>query len=78
VLAERPTVFDNHGLAFDEAAFVQTPAERSDQMGGIIGRPGAEKPNHRHCGLLRARCERHRERRAAESRNELAPLHVHP
>ena len=35
----------------------------------------SEEPDHRHCRLLRARRERPRRRRAAEQRDELAPLH---
>ena len=35
----------------------------------------AEKPDHRHRRLLRPRRERPRRRRAAEQRDELAPLH---
>ena len=35
----------------------------------------AEKPDHRHRLLLRARRERPRRRRAAEQRDELAALH---
>ena len=38
-------------------------------------RPAVEKPDHRHRRLLRARRERPRRRRAAEQRDELAPLH---
>src|SRR5262245_51134993 len=34
-----------------------------------------EKPNYRHCRLLRARRERPRHRRAAKQRDELAPSH---
>src|SRR6516225_2859011 len=34
-----------------------------------------EEPDHRHRRLLRARRERPRGRRAAEQRDELAPLH---
>jgi hypothetical protein len=33
-----------------------------------------QKPDHRHCFLLRARRERSRGRRATEQRDELAPL----
>jgi hypothetical protein len=40
----------------------------------IAGRPGAEKPDHGHRGLLRARSKRPNCRRAAEKGDELAPL----
>src|SRR5262245_31061200 len=43
-------------------------------MCGVLGRPGAEIPDHRHGLLLRARRDRPR-RRAAEQRDELAALH---
>ena len=39
-----------------------------------VGRCAVEKPDHRHRRLLRARRERPRRRRAAEQRDELAPL----
>jgi hypothetical protein len=41
----------------------------------IRRRPGAEKPNHRHRRLLRASRDGPRRNRAAEQRDELAPLH---
>ena len=41
----------------------------------VAGRRAAEEPDHRHRRLLRARRERPRGRRAAEQRDELAPLH---
>jgi hypothetical protein len=71
-LADRPAIFDRHVLALDEAAFAQAPAERG-QSYGIIGRSDAKKANHRHRRLLRPCRERPR-RRAAEQRDELAPL----
>src|SRR6516165_4422811 len=72
VLTDRPAVFDHHVLALDEAAFVQAPAERGESY-GIIGRSEAKKANHRHGRVLRARRERPR-RRAAEQRDDLAPM----
>ena len=39
------------------------------------GRSGVKIPDHRHRRLLRPRRERPRRRRAAEQRDELAPLH---
>src|SRR5262245_17865193 len=41
-----------------------------------IVRVGAEKSDHRHGRLLRARRERPRGCRAAEQRDKLAPVHV--
>jgi hypothetical protein len=40
-----------------------------------IGRVAAEEPDHWHRGLLRARGERPRRRRASEQRDEVAPPH---
>jgi hypothetical protein len=54
--------------------FAETAAERRDYTRRLTGRPAAEKPDHRHRRLLRARCERPR-RRANEERDELAPPH---
>ena len=64
VFAECPTVFDHHGLAFEEAAFAEAATERDDQMRALIRRPGAEKPDHRHRRLLRTRRKRPRHRPA--------------
>src|SRR5262249_22661698 len=74
VLTFRPTVFDRHILAFDITRFLQTLAERRDLLAQRSGRSGIEEADHRHCRLLRARCERPRSR-AAEQRDELAALH---
>jgi hypothetical protein len=61
-------------LALDIAtAGLQAAAERSDQVFGLIGRPGAEKPDHRHRRRLRARGEGPGDRgRTAERGNELS------
>src|SRR5262249_6644939 len=42
----------------DVAAFRDTPAERIQEIPTRSGRKGAEKPDHRHSRLLRARHER--------------------
>src|SRR5262245_54090817 len=70
-----PAIFDCNVLAFDKAPVFQTLTERSQELRVVAGRPGAEEPNHRHRRLLRPRRERPRGRRAAEKRDELAPLH---
>ena len=70
----RPPVFDRHVSTFDKPTFVQAPAECRNEVRGRIGRLAAQKPNHRHCWLLRPRRERPR-RRACKSRNEFAPFH---
>src|SRR5262249_37014436 len=74
MLTERPTVFDHHVLALDEARFAQASSKCLHQMRGVLRRPGAEITDHRHCRLLRARRERPR-RRAAQDRDELAAPH---
>src|SRR5262249_41463307 len=73
-LVLRQAILDRHILALDVAGFTKALAE-CGQIACTIGRPrGAEEPDHRHRRLLGA-C-RHRPRgRAAEQRDELAPLH---
>src|SRR5258707_7441425 len=54
------------------------PTEKSGHVGRIgSGRRGAEKPDQRHCWLLRARYERPR-RRCAEQRDKFAAFHPPP
>ena len=50
-----PTIFDRDVLAFDEARLFQALAECAYPIRIAVGRCGVEKPNHRHCRLLRAR-----------------------
>ena len=69
-----PAVLDRDVLALDEACFLQALAECSHAVRLAGERSTAEKPHHRHRRLLRARRERPRRRRAAEQRDELAPL----
>src|SRR5262249_3826493 len=75
VLTLQPVVLDLHVLAVDVAGFTEafTKRDRIARVG--LGRPVSDKPNHRHRALLRARRERPRGRRAAESQDELAPPH---
>src|SRR5262249_52271993 len=50
--------------------------ERCDWgTGRVLRRAAVEKPDDRHCRLLRARREQPRRRRAAEQRDERAALH---
>src|SRR5262249_202821 len=70
-----PAIFDRHVLALDIAGVLEALAECAHTVRKRIGRCTAEEPDHRHCRLLRARCERPR-RRAAEKGNELATLHI--
>jgi hypothetical protein len=62
-----PAEFGRHIPAFDIAGFFQALTKR-DQAQLIVQLPGgvAEKPDHRHRRLLRARRERPRRRTAAE------------
>src|SRR5262245_35842108 len=71
----RRAVFDQHVLALDEARFLQTLAERGDQVREVGERGVPQETNNRHRRLLRAHRERPHSRRAAEQRDELAPLH---
>ena len=68
VLALQPVVLDRHVLAFDVAGFAEAFAERGRIARGGIGRPAVDKPDHRQRRLLRARRERPRYCRAAETR----------
>jgi len=75
ILTLEPVVFDGHVLAFDVAAFHEAFAERGRTARGGIERPAIDKSNDRHRRLLCARREWARGRRAAEQRDEVAPLH---
>src|SRR5262249_46687742 len=71
----RQPIFDCNVPALDVAAFRDTPAERIQEIPTRSGRNGGEKPDNRHLSLLRSRPERPCRCRAAEKRDELAPLH---
>ena len=77
-MALQPVVLDRHVLAFDVAGFVEAFAERGHKTRGGIGRPVAEKPDHRQRRLLRTRDERPCGSRAAKKRDELASPHARP
>src|SRR5262245_46600285 len=74
VLAAEPAVLDGHVLALYVAGFGEAFTERACMAGGAIERPTADKADHRHRRLLRARRERPASR-AAESQDERAALH---
>src|SRR5262252_4923078 len=42
----------------------------------LLSPRGSKKPDHRHCGLLRAPCERPGGRRTAHHFDEIAPSHA--
>src|SRR5262249_50055078 len=75
VLAGKPVVLDRHVLALDVARFAKAFTKRGCMAYGTIERSTAEKADHRHRRLLRARRERPRGSCAAEQRDELAPVH---
>ena len=74
VVALRPAVFDRDVCAVDISRVTQGLAQRGQTRRVVVPRLAAEISDHRHRRLLRARRERPRHR-AAEKRNELAPLH---
>jgi hypothetical protein len=62
----RPAILEGKVLAFDEACLPQAVAKSAQAVGNDVGRLAVDKPDYRHCGLLRARCQRPRRRRAAQ------------
>jgi hypothetical protein len=72
-LIVRQAEFDGHVLALNISGFFESITELIYDTPVRCGRTGVEKPDHRHCRLLRDRGERP-SRRGAEKRNELAPL----
>src|SRR5262249_30860702 len=70
-----PAVFDRHTLTLDIAHFVETAAECSIEINGNRLRQAAEISDHRDRWLLRACRQRPHRCRAADERDELAPLH---
>jgi hypothetical protein len=54
----RPAEFDRDVAALDIAGFGETFAESGRLMCKRLGRTSVEEPDHRHCRLLRAGCER--------------------
>src|SRR6516165_7754786 len=70
------TIFDRDVLTLGKACVFQTLTDRGQEVRGVAGPSGREKPDHRHRRLLRARRERPRGRRPAEKRDEVAPFHL--
>src|SRR5262249_56096437 len=77
VLAAEPMVLNDSVLAFNVAGFTEAFRKRCRMASGAVERSTADKADHRHRRLLRARRERPR-RCAAEQRYELAALHSIP
>src|SRR5262249_22413065 len=69
-----PAVFDRHVAAFDKPGLAQTFAECRHKGCTRFGRTRVKITDHRHPRLLRRRRERPC-RRAAEERDEVAPIH---
>src|SRR2546430_5687283 len=70
-LVLRPAILDRHILALDVSGFTKALAECGQMACTIDRRRAAEESNHWNRLLLRARCERPRQR-PAEQRDELA------
>ena len=71
----RIAIIDNSVLSLDKAFFLQALAERDDKVLERRGRCAAEKADHGHRALLRARRNRPR-RPTPEQRDELAPFQL--
>src|SRR6516225_5066240 len=72
----RPAIFDRDGASFDPAEFAEPLHKSSGQLALRGRRSRAQESDGRQPrGLLRTRRERPRGRRAADERDELAPLH---
>ena len=69
-----PAKFERNVLAFDVSGLLEALAKSAQILREGYGRCGVQKSDHRHRRLLRARRERPCSR-AAEQRDELAPLH---
>src|SRR6266568_3750123 len=69
-----PAIFDHDIAAIDETSFAEALTECRGQMDACIGGTVMEKPHHRHRWLLRPHCDRPRDCRAADERDELAAL----
>src|SRR6516165_7881038 len=70
-----PAVFNRNVLSLNITCFSQATSQRHHEFSRSIRRRASEEPDYWHRRLLRARCERPR-CRAAEKRDELAPLHL--
>ena len=70
----RPAILDCYVPAFDIAGFGEPLAERLHETRNRSKRLRVENPYHRQRRLLRARRQRPHRCRAAEQRDELAPL----
>src|SRR5262249_8469050 len=69
-----PTIFNRDISALYIARFTQPLSKCRNKLGSFSRRPGAEKPDDGHRGLLRTRRERPR-CRAAQQRDDFAAFH---
>jgi hypothetical protein len=77
VLAIRPPVFDRHVPALNVTGFGQSSVKCRYKLASRFQRRAAEKADHRHRRLLRARHERPRScRAAAKQDDEIAPSYT--
>src|SRR5262245_62005215 len=74
VAALCPAIFNPYVTALDVAGFTQAVAEGGCDLSIFPGRSAVEKPDDGQCGLLRARRERPCGGRAAEQRDDFAPM----
>lgn len=77
ILPFGPTVLEFDVLPGDEAGGLQTLFERCDQVLRFVGRPGAQKSDHRR-RLLGASCQRPSRSRTTNEGDERAPSHDLP
>src|SRR5262249_56403537 len=70
-----PAIFDRDVLTLNKTCLPQTLAERGHKLRRIQKRRVADKPDHWHCRLLRARRERPRRRAAEQCDDVAAPDH---
>src|SRR5262249_52381997 len=71
----REAVIDRDVAALGVAGLVEAFPKPLGRRGAVNGRGAGEEPTARHRPLRRARRERPRDRRTADQRYELAPLH---
>jgi hypothetical protein len=70
----RPPIFDRDVLALNKSDLIQAALERGNEMRETGSSLGVQKPDDGHRRLLRLRRNRPN-RRAADKRDELAPVH---
>jgi hypothetical protein len=78
VLAIRPPIFDTHVPSLDIAGFLETLAERAQQVRMCLRRITVDEPYHWHHQLLSTRDQRPIGRDATDKGDEIAPPHVTP